>query len=204
MSRNTKQRLIDTAFELFGRGGFHAVGLDQILDAVGVSKQTFYNHFECKDELILAVLSHRHETEMKVFDDLLKQLAGTDARKRLYAIFDALEAWFNLPEWRGCIFLTAAGEFPTASDPAHKAALAHVENTRENLTYMAALAGAQQPALLADQLLLLLQGVTAFMHVTADPRGFEIVRQMGKMLLDNHLPAETAAKPARRQTTAVQ
>jgi AcrR family transcriptional regulator len=54
--RDTRRKLIDTAFELFGRNGFHAIGLDAILDAVGVSKQTFYNHFECKEDLILAVL----------------------------------------------------------------------------------------------------------------------------------------------------
>ena len=37
---STRQKLIETAFDLFGRGGFHGVGLDQIIDTAGVSKQT--------------------------------------------------------------------------------------------------------------------------------------------------------------------
>lgn len=73
---STRQRLIDTAFELFGRSDFHAVGLDRILEEVGVSKQTFYNHFESKDDLILAVLDHRHQTQDKYWSDLLQQIAG--------------------------------------------------------------------------------------------------------------------------------
>src|SRR5690554_2771740 len=101
MSSSTRERLVDAAFEIFGRNGFHAVGLDRILEEVGVSKQTFYNHFESKDELILAVLDHRHEVQAQWWDQLLNKYGGSDPRAKLYAMFDALDAWFNEPDWRG-------------------------------------------------------------------------------------------------------
>lgn len=194
---STRQRLIDTAFELFGRSGFHAVGLDRILEEVGVSKQTFYNHFESKDDLILAVLDHRHQTQDKYWSDLLQQIAGDDPRAKLYAVFDALETWFSQPDWRGCIFMTAAAEFPTPQEPAHQKAAEHQRLFREKLQYLATLAGAHDPAALGHQLTVLIEGIIAYRHVSADPRAVEIGREIGNMLLEQHLPspAVTALKP---------
>ncbi|MCA9281267.1 MAG: helix-turn-helix transcriptional regulator [Phycisphaerales bacterium] len=55
----TRERLLDAAAMLFYEHGFHAIGLDAILEEVGVTKTTFYNHFASKDELIVAVLLDR-------------------------------------------------------------------------------------------------------------------------------------------------
>jgi len=41
---------------MFFRTGFHSVGLDAILAEVGVTKTTFYNHFESKNQFISEVL----------------------------------------------------------------------------------------------------------------------------------------------------
>ena len=186
---NTRQRLIDTAFELFGRNGFHAIGMDAILNEVGCSKQTFYNHFESKDDLVLAVLKHRHEVEGKNWERLFTEIAGPDPRDRLYALFDVLETWFNQPEWRGCIFITAAAEFPLRHEPAHIAAAEHFESFREWIHQMAIFAGAENPKLLADQLILLVEGAVSVQHLTRDTACVEIARAMAIELLDRHLGA---------------
>jgi AcrR family transcriptional regulator len=196
----TRQRLIDAAFELFGRNGFHAVGIDRIYETVGVSKQTFYNHFEGKDELILAVLDHRHRMQSEMIEQLLRDIGGDDPRAQLYGLFEALGAWFSDPDWKGCIFSTAAAEFPLKSEPAHQAAEAHLRATQERLQYLATLAGAIRPKALAEQLMMLVEGIVAYRHVTADPRSVEIASQIGQMLLDRHLPSDPlddAPVPAR-------
>ena len=59
MTQSTRERLIGAAYELFYRHGFHAVGLDQIIKDSSVTKSTFYNHFESKEALIVAVLEWR-------------------------------------------------------------------------------------------------------------------------------------------------
>jgi AcrR family transcriptional regulator len=187
--RDTRRKLIDTAFELFGRNGFHAIGLDAILDAVGVSKQTFYNHFECKEDLILAVLRHRHETESAVFVRLAKETAGDDPRDQLYALFDVLGAWFNQPDWRGCIFVTAAAEFPLRTEPAHRLAAEHFASTRAWIETLASQAGAAKPAFVADQLTVLLEGTVAAHHVTGDARYLAVARAMSIDILDAHFQA---------------
>ena len=184
---NTRQRLIECAFELFGRSGFHAVGLDQIIADVGVSKQTFYNHFESKDDLVLAVLKYRHEREGETFDRILTSVAGKDARDRLYGIFTAMHKWFLMPEWKGCIFMRAASEFPSPRDPAHQLAREHTESMRENLRYMATLAGASEPAKLAMDLAVLIEGVVGYHHLTQDEQIFETANRISNQLLDEQL-----------------
>ncbi len=43
-----RDRLLYTAVDLFYRQGFSAVGIDQILESAGVTKTTFYKHFESR------------------------------------------------------------------------------------------------------------------------------------------------------------
>lgn len=53
----TKQKLLETAEELFSRFDFNNVTVDTIVEAAGVSKGTFYIYFESKDALIATLLS---------------------------------------------------------------------------------------------------------------------------------------------------
>jgi AcrR family transcriptional regulator len=187
----TRARLVQMAFEMFGRNGFHGVGLDRIIKEAGVSKQTFYNHFESKDDLVLAVLTHRHEAESKVLGDLMLSLGGDTPRGRLYAILDALDAWMNEPDWRGCIFMTAAAEFPMHTDPAHQSAAAHSKASQEAIQYLATLARARDPELLARQFAILIAGTIACRHTTGDERCAETAKCVAHKLLDEQLPADS-------------
>src|SRR5947209_10728876 len=51
--RETRQRLTDTATELFLARGFDAVRVAEIADACGVSEKTVFNYFPSKEALIL-------------------------------------------------------------------------------------------------------------------------------------------------------
>lgn len=52
----TRDRLLEHAQDLFYSRGFHAVGIDEIVRRAGVTKATFYNHFESRDDLIVEVI----------------------------------------------------------------------------------------------------------------------------------------------------
>lgn len=186
----TRAKLVQVAFEMFGRNGFHGVGLDRIIDEAGVSKQTFYNHFESKDDLVLAVLDHRHEIESKVFVEQMCSIGGQTPRGKLYALFDALDAWMNEPDWLGCIFMTAAAEFPLQTDPAHQSAAAHTRASQEHLQYLATLARAKDPELLARQLSILIAGTIAYRHTTGSAACVDLAKRIANDLLDDQLPPE--------------
>jgi AcrR family transcriptional regulator len=50
----TRQALVDTALDLFTRRGFDGVTLDELCDAVEVSKRTFFRNFTSKEDVAMA------------------------------------------------------------------------------------------------------------------------------------------------------
>jgi len=62
-----RERLLSAAIDLFSARGFHAVGLDQVIARAGVTKTTFYKHFESKDELMLEAVRMRDAWEMEAW-----------------------------------------------------------------------------------------------------------------------------------------
>jgi len=183
----TRERLIEAATTLFYEHGFHAVGLDRILDEVGVTKTTFYNHFESKDDLIVAVLQHRDAMETAQWTAIMRERGGSDPRRQILALFDILEEWFHQEGFRGCMFINAAVEFPAPNDPIHTAAAAHGASLYTVVERLAREAGAEQPELLANQILMLVAGALVGRHVSHDERAAETARVTGELLLDHHL-----------------
>jgi TetR/AcrR family transcriptional repressor of nem operon len=52
----TRQRLLQTAFQLFHEQGYHATGVATILREAGVNAGSMYYYFSSKDDLLLKVL----------------------------------------------------------------------------------------------------------------------------------------------------
>ncbi|MET4924621.1 helix-turn-helix domain containing protein [Streptomyces sp. PSRA5] len=52
--RRTRQLLVDTSLELFTERGFGKVTLDELCDAVEVSKRTFFRYFTSKEDVAMA------------------------------------------------------------------------------------------------------------------------------------------------------
>ncbi len=58
---SARERIDQTAYELFSRHGIRAVGVDTISARSGVAKMTLYRHYPSKDDLALAFLRRREE-----------------------------------------------------------------------------------------------------------------------------------------------
>ena len=56
MSNDTKDRILESALEIFSRDGYAGANLKDIAEAVGVVKSGFYRHYASKEELWNAVL----------------------------------------------------------------------------------------------------------------------------------------------------
>jgi len=53
---NVREKLLDAGVEIFHRCGFNGCGVQEITEAAGVPKGSFYNHFASKEALGAAVL----------------------------------------------------------------------------------------------------------------------------------------------------
>jgi AcrR family transcriptional regulator len=193
---STRDRLIETAMTMFYQNGFHAIGLDQILDEVGVTKTTFYNHFESKDDLILEVLETRDTREREEWLRSMRDKGGDDPRSQLLALFDLLDDWFHESGFRGCMFINAAAEFPSPNDPIHKAAARHGHLFARELRGLCERAGADDPDTLTKRLMLLVAGAVTARYVDLDDRAATDARDAAAVFVDHHCPP-VEARPRR-------
>lgn len=188
--RGTREKLLHAALELFYTRGFHAVGIDNIIGAVGVTKTTFYKHFESRDELVLEAVRLRNDWETATFEAALRAKAGHDPRAMLLAMFDVLDDWFSGEDYRGCIFMSACAEFPSRTHPVHAEAAGHFTASEEGIASIAKAAGARDPASLARLWVMLMQGAVALRQTVGD----DGAARRAKAVAEAHLAAELAPR----------
>lgn len=189
MAAGTRDRLLKTAHDLFYRSGFHAVGLDAILREVGISKTAFYNHFPSKEELISEVLNWHDRWWQETFRAMLRRHGGDTPRGQLLAVFDALEELFCMDGYNGCFFVNVAVQFPLPHDPAHIAAAEHKLSMEAIIREIAGYAHASDPAALAQELSLVLEGAYVTRQITGAADTGEVARRIGVLLIERQLPA---------------
>ena len=153
----TREKILNVAGDLFYRQGFRAVGVDTVVRETNVAKMTLYRYFPSKDDLIVAYLESAHQRFWEWFDAAISAHTG-DPRRQLLAVFEALERLVKSPACHGCPFIVAACEFPEPDTPGHAVALRHKQSVRDRFRALAREAGSVHPSVLADQLLLLMDG----------------------------------------------
>ena len=186
MAVSKREHLVETAGRLFARDGFRATGVDRILAEAGVAKMTLYNHFKSKDDLILEVLSRRDDGFRHWLAEEVAARAAAP-REQLLAVFDVLDAWFHQPGFRGCTFVNAAAEFGAADAPPHRVAAEHKHRVGAYLRDLAAAAGATDPAGLAEELMLLIEGAISLAHVAGRKSAARRAQMVARRLIDDAL-----------------
>lgn len=167
--RTAAERILTTASQMFYERGIRPTGVNPIAERAAVTKVTLYAHFGSQDGLVAAHLRARDQRWWAEFDELLADCAtGTE---RLKAMFDAYQAWVLAGDFRGCGFVNAATELTAAGHPGHVIISAHKEAIRRYLEAFAAEAGCTDPAEVADEWFLLLEGatVTASLRHSTEP-----------------------------------
>ena len=183
-----RQRILETASEMFYRDGVRAVGIDAIIARSGVAKMSLYRHFPSKDALVTAWLEDRNRFFWQRWDKA-EALRASDPRGQLEAILDMVAATASHPKWRGCPFLNTGTEFPEPDHPARAVILANKRAVRERLRTLATAAGARAPDLLAQQLQLLIDGAYAIGQTLGPEGPAKTVGEAGRALIAAQIPA---------------
>ncbi len=158
-SAAARERILATVGELFYEHGFRAIGVDLIVERSGVAKTTLYRHFPSKDDLIAAYLEDSNQGFWEWFDGAVTR--HDRPVDQLIGLFDAVQRLATAPECRGCTFQIAAGEFPELGHPGHEVALAHKRAVRARLVELASAVPVEHPTVLADGLMMLMDGAFA-------------------------------------------
>ncbi|MGH8195014.1 MAG: TetR/AcrR family transcriptional regulator [Woeseiaceae bacterium] len=156
---SARERICETARELFYQRGIRGVGVEMIAAEAGTTKMSLYRNFSSKDDLVAECLCEQEREFWAWWEATVEPLNG-QPRRQIEALFDALEAQLASDHWsRGCVFANAAVELPDKHHPARKIILEHHRAVRARLRAICGEMNARDPGALADGLVLLMAGV---------------------------------------------
>lgn len=193
---STRQRLTESALRRFYRDGFRNVGLDQVLDDVGISKTAFYKHFECKEDLVLAALDMQNRWMQDSLRSMVREYGGVTPVGQLRSLLDVVDKIISADDYKGCIFVNVAMEYPLAHEPAHIAAAKHKQSIESIVRELATQAGAADPQQMARELCLIMEGAYVTRQITGDKQSINVARRLADLVIAAHLPASAAAADA--------
>lgn len=114
-------KIMETANRLFFEQGYNLTGINQIIEEAGISKPSLYNHFNSKNDLLLAYLDKMYISWFEGLDDFSKEL--TDPLDRLIALFDYRISRQIKLDYGGCPWIKISAEVPRTEIEVHKRAL---------------------------------------------------------------------------------
>jgi AcrR family transcriptional regulator len=177
-----RERILETAYELFARHGTRSVGVDRIVAEAGTAKMTLYRNFASKDELVLAFLERRGELWTRGWLQTEVERRAAEPAARLLAIFDVFGEWFAREDFEGCSFINVMLELDDRADPVRIETVRHLSAIRDFLIGLATAAGIEEPDGFARQWHILMKG-----SIVAAGEGDRLAagraRELGALLL---------------------
>jgi AcrR family transcriptional regulator len=157
-AKETREHILAVTHDLFYWHSIKGTGVDAIAAAAGVAPTTLYRLFASKDDLIAAYVERASGLYKQWFLDATAEGEPTD---RILSLFDALIEQVRPEHCRGCPFLMAMAELPDASAKAHALAVETKAWVRAKIGELTAQLAIKEPAILADQVFLVMEGVYA-------------------------------------------
>lgn len=183
-----RDRIFETACDLFYKQGIRGVGVDAIASEAGTNKMSFYRSFPSKDELVAEYVRDAARQFMQWWDEVVAPYPN-DPRRQAEALF---EATVNKPMEqcdRGCAMANVMVEIQEEDHAALVVVRAHKAEIRERLRKLAADMGARNPDKLGDSLMLVMGG--SFQSRMIFPQGssspVDVAGCCAKVLIEAHL-----------------
>ena len=193
-SKLAAERIRETARDLFYRQGIRAVGVDEIVARAGVTKPSLYRSFASKDELATACLRDRSDDYLRRFDAAMMEYPD-DPRAGFRAWLEQLSRRATKPDYRGCALTNAAVEYPERKHPARLVAAANKREFRDKLKTAASTMNVREPALLADGLLLLIEGAYASGQLFGTDGPARVLAETADALIDSYCDRNASRRP---------
>ncbi|MEZ2446385.1 TetR/AcrR family transcriptional regulator [Chitinophaga sp. RCC_12] len=130
--QGAKERILNTASELFYKQGYQATGINQIIEEAGIAKASLYQHFPSKEalltEYLLRTRTNNHAERMAYIDQL------TPGREKLMGLFEYRRRHMEKNNFRGCAFVRIAYELPGLNEDALLQVRTHTQTLKTFIT----------------------------------------------------------------------
>ena len=177
-----RQRILETADQLFYQEGVRAVGIDRIIAEAEVAKMSLYKHFPSKDDLILAVLAYREQAVLAFFRAAMERHTKK-SKNSLRAFFAALKDLFESPGFRGCPFQNAAIELADPKHPGTEFVRGHKQRFSEFLRGLVEESIGKAAPKIAPAVSILIEGAIVTAVIQGDPHAADVARDAALKLV---------------------
>jgi len=176
-------KVLASAEQLIYRNGIHAMGMDLLVRTSGVARKSIYRYFATKEDITAQALSARDIRWMNWFRS--ESDKAETVEERILNMFAVLKGWFESEGFCGCAFINTAGEVGDPADPVRQVAKAHKQKLLDYCLELCQQLLAREPAALAKQLLILIDGAITLARVMGDYSAADSAREVARVLLQN-------------------
>ena len=184
-TEQTRQRIVDAAYQCFWRSGFTRTSIDDIAERAKLTKKTIYSYYQSKDDLLAAVLVHHNDLANKRLGHFGEQMP-TDPDGMIEFFFDQLAGWVAAtPRWPGSGFTKLVIELAhLPGHPARSIARRHKAATEVWLTERLTKASVARPAERAREIMLLMEGSMALTLIHGNRTYIDAAKDASKRLIN--------------------
>ena len=181
---DARERILETAYELFSRRAIRDVGIDEVINRAGVAKATLYRHFPSKDDLVVAFLERREALWTLAWVEAEARRRGTKPEEQLLAIFELFDEWFHRDDFEACSFINVLLEMGPGH-PIGQASVRHLASIRSIVGRLAEEAALRDPDSFARSFHILMKG-SIVSATEGDAEAAQRARSMARLLIEQH------------------
>ncbi|MCO6357813.1 TetR family transcriptional regulator [Roseivirga pacifica] len=183
--RPVKERLIETASDLFYNKGYNRTGINEILEKSGVAKASMYQHFRSKEEIGVEYLKHMDAEAHKKLGAKIN--AKPQGPERVMAIIEHVSEFFDSGTFRGCWSLNTIAEI-SQEDKLMMAEILKQKREMKAFTYRLVVdnLNAREPEVIANQLYLIYESALMEARVFNEKWPIEVAKGMFEKIIQEN------------------
>ena len=183
--QGAKERILNTASELFYQQGYQATGINQIIEEAGIAKASLYQHFPSKEALLTEYLLRTRLCRLEERTAFLKDMAP--GKEKLMGLYEYRLQHMKGNNFKGCAFIRVAYELPGLNEDALLQIRTHTEHLKSFITEQLQAIKNPFPAdeltEMADMLLNLYEGAGQQGYMQKSPKPMENTQKVVLKLL---------------------
>ncbi|MEL1253611.1 TetR/AcrR family transcriptional regulator [Flavobacterium sp. DGU38] len=181
-----REEMIKSAYAIFYKNGFHATGVDAIVDSTGISKRTLYKHFTSKEGLIIAAVNYYHQIMYGAISDYIEKPVLDNPVDKALMIFDFLEELVDAGNLDGCFAMNAKTEYAHKAAEIESACDVHTKSLIALIEKYLSEAEIKESELLAVQIMMLFEGAILRSKATESSSPIKLAKSAAKVLCSQY------------------
>lgn len=181
-SSQKRDEMIKSAYDIFYRNGFHATGVDAIIEGTGISKRTLYKHFISKEGLIIAAINYYHQITYKAIAEYIEQSSSKTPVDKALRIFDFLAERVDAGNVDGCFAMNAKTEYAHKAKEIEDACDIHVNALQQLIERYLTQGNIIESQSLAIQIIMLFEGAILRSKGTENSAPIKLAKSAAKVI----------------------